>query len=485
MESWIIVLICMIAYLAFALTLGLLAGYKRKASISEYVVAERNISLVVMWFLMGGTIFSAFAFLGGPGWAYSKGAASFYILSYCALGMLPWYFFGPKVSRIGEKFSHVTEGDLLKGRYKSNLLPVLIALVATIAFIQYICLQLKGVAYTVNILTGGHIPFWAGALIAYGVVVIYVITSGVRGAAWSDVVQGGLMLIIAWVVGLYLVYHLYGGPTAMFQQIAATNPGHLIIGKEGSHMGIVAFSTATLVSIIGFMMWPHLFMKTYTTNIKTMKRTVMMYPLFAIFLVPVLFIGFSGMMQVSSGELAAADQILPTMVHMLKFSPLLIGIIGAGTLAASMSSADAITHGAASTFVEDVVRVINPKMSEKSVLWTLRIMVLVIGAISYYLAIFGSASLVALLLGGYGFIVQIAPPVYGAVYWKRATKGGAISGFVVGALLNSYFAYSGAASPAGINPGIVGLIGNIIVFVVVSLLTKPQDMEHVNKFVEA
>ena len=50
-------------------------------------------------FLWGGTIFSAFAFLGGPGWAFSKRAASFYILVYCTLGLMPWYVIGPKVSK--------------------------------------------------------------------------------------------------------------------------------------------------------------------------------------------------------------------------------------------------------------------------------------------------------------------------------------------------------------------------------------------------
>ena len=47
-------------------------------SLSEYAVGDRSFNLFIMWFLMGGTIFSAFA-LGGPGWAFSKGAASLYI----------------------------------------------------------------------------------------------------------------------------------------------------------------------------------------------------------------------------------------------------------------------------------------------------------------------------------------------------------------------------------------------------------------------
>ena len=73
-------------------------GRKRKIffSLSEYAVGDRSFNLFIMWFLMGGTIFFCLCFLGGPGWAFSKGAASFYILVYCTLGLMPWYVIGPK-----------------------------------------------------------------------------------------------------------------------------------------------------------------------------------------------------------------------------------------------------------------------------------------------------------------------------------------------------------------------------------------------------
>ena len=92
MEAWQIALLAMSIYLILAFALGLAAGRGRSLfSVSEYAVGDRGFSLFVMWFLMGGTIFSAFSFLGGPGWAFSKGAASLYILAYCTLGLLPWY----------------------------------------------------------------------------------------------------------------------------------------------------------------------------------------------------------------------------------------------------------------------------------------------------------------------------------------------------------------------------------------------------------
>src|SRR5690606_12854514 len=252
MSRWVLALAIMLVYLGIAFLFGMLAGRGRSAwSVSEFAVANRELGLLLMWFLMGGTVFSAFAFLGGPGWAYSRGAASFYILAYSALGMLPWYLIGPKAARLGRQRGYFT-------------------------------IQIKGMAYVFEVLTEGHIPFWAGALLAYGIVVAYVSTSGVRGAAWSDVFQGLLMLLVAWGMGLYLVFSLHGGPGPMFQAIDAARPGFLRLGGPGSSMSPMAYSTAILVSVLGFIMWPHLFMKSFTTSEQRIKQTVLAYPLFAI-----------------------------------------------------------------------------------------------------------------------------------------------------------------------------------------------------------
>ena len=82
--NWIATLVVVFVYLFFVLFLGSFAGRKRDSSVAEYIAASRSLGFFVMYFLMGGAIFSAFAYLGGPGWAYEKGAASFYILGYCA-----------------------------------------------------------------------------------------------------------------------------------------------------------------------------------------------------------------------------------------------------------------------------------------------------------------------------------------------------------------------------------------------------------------
>ncbi|HEY8531677.1 MAG TPA: hypothetical protein VIL08_05470, partial [Limnochorda sp.] len=227
-------------------------------------------------------------------------------------------------------------------------------------------------------------------------------------------------------------------------------------------------------------------MKSFSTSERRIKQTVLAYPLFAIFLLPVLFIGFAGVLNVPPEALDNPDQVLPYMLtNLLPASGWLFGLIGAGTLAAAMSSADAITHGAAVELTRDVVLPLAPNLSEREQVWIMRAAVVIIGAAAYWLAIFGAAGLVQLLLGAYGSIVQFAPLVYGALYWPRATGAGAVSGLVVGVLVNYYFQLVHPATPLDINPGILGLLANIVVFAAVSLATRPASVETAQEFVEA
>lgn len=475
MNNWMFALVAMLVYLVLAFVLGLLAGRKRSFwSVSEYAVADRGLGLIVIWFMMGGTVFSAFSFLGGPGMAFSQGAAAFFVPTYVALGILPWYLLGPKVGRIGARKNFFTMGDFLGDRYQSRALTVIVGVISVLAFIQYLTLQIKGMAFIFNILTDGVIPYWLGALLAYGIVVAYVATSGVRGAAWSDVFQGVLMLIVAWTVGFYLVYALQGSPTEMFTSINESQPGFLTIGNEGSAMSGMAYTTVILVSALGFLMWPHLFTKSYTTTEKRIKLTTLAFPLFGIFMVPVLFIGFSAIGVVSPDQLESADQILPHLItYELGANGWLYGLIGAGSLAAAMSSSDAITHGGSVSLGRDVLLPLKPDMSERTQVWIMRLGVIVIGAAAYCLSIFGAAGIIALLVGAYGSIAQFVPAVYGALIWRRATKSGAIAGLIVGITINYYYQIVTDTTPLDMNAGFIGLLCNIVVFVLVSLVTRP------------
>ncbi|MCP3028476.1 sodium:solute symporter [Halobacillus sp. A5] len=478
MAQWQIAMIMMIGYLLVALLIGVMAGRKQdKASLEEFTVAGGNLGLFVMWFLMGGAVFSAFSFLGAPGWAFSRGAPALYIITYTAFAILPWYIIGPKIGKIGRKHNIYTVSGFLQKRYTSKGLAMLIGIITLLASIQYLATQMKGMAYIFNIMTEGRIPFWLGALLSYGIVVVYVATGGLRAAAWSDVFQGILMIVISWTVGLTIVNQLHGSVSEMFMNLTDSNPGFLEIGAEGSTMSPMAYTTTILVSTIGFLMWPHLFSKSYATNARTIKKTVLVYPVFALFLIPLLFVGFSAVNVIDPSQVGSPDEILPFLITTaLNLPGWVYGLVGAGALAAAMSTADAITHSASLEFTDGFVRNVKKDLSSKTTLLIMRIGVFIIGALAYFITVFGGQGLIALLLGAYGSIVQFAPGVYAALYSKRVTAPAVITGLIIGTVVNYYFQLVAETRPLDIDAGILGLICNVLIVIIVSSFTQVKEM---------
>lgn len=489
METSTVILIIVGLYLLISLLTGVIPSLRITSSVDGYVAGDRSMSVFVLYFVLGATIFSSFAFLGGPGWAYSRGAAAFYLISYCLIGILPLYFFGPRVWRIGKKYGYVTQAELLAERFDSKFLSVMLAALSVIVFIPYLTLQMIGAGYVLNVISEGLIPFWAGAGITYIVVLIYVYMSGVMGVGWSNVFQGMFMMILAWSLGIYLPNALYGGIGEMFTAIMDAGHNALLqapgLAADGSPWNWWAFSSAVLVSAIGFSVWPHLFMRSFVANsTRSIRLSVMLYPTFCIFLVPILLIGFSAIVAFPGVE--PADSIMPFILMQLELPAVVVGLFCAGALAASMSSGDAMLHSAASIGVRDGINQLRKQpLSDKTERFLIQLSVLLIGLVSYLFAVVIDISIVDLLLYSYGGVAQIFPVVFAMFYWKRATKAGALSGLFGGIAVNSFFLIFIELRPVPMHEGVYGLIANIFLLVVISLLTKPDDPERVHKFTDS
>ncbi len=486
MERWTVITAVVFLYLATTLLIGLFAGRSASRSVAGYVAADRRFGVLAMYFITGASMFSAFAFLGGPGWAYSRGVAAMYILSYGVLGVAPWYFFGPKAGRLGRRFGYVTQAQLVVGRFPSRSLSLLFAVVSVAAFVPYIMLQMSGAGIVFSAVTDGHVPFWLGAALAYLVVLVYVLVGGVSAVGWTNIFQGVFMLVVAWTLGLYIPGELYGGVGAMFERIAEARPELLLmpgLDGAGEPWSWGAYSSAILASALGFLMWPHLFMKSYTARDEdTLRRTVVIFPTFQLFLVPVFIIGFAGVLFATAP--AAPDFILPHMILSTGLPAVVVGIFCAGALSASMSTGDAILHGAASVAVEDGIQPFV-RLSDARARLIMRILVVAVGGLAYYLAIVQEKTLVWLLLTAYGLVDQLAPPVYAALYWRRATTPGVVAGFVAGIATTVCFLVRPEWRPFEVHEGILGVVVNTLVLVTASLLTRPQPAEHAAAFVDA
>ncbi len=113
----------------------------------------------------------------------------------------------------------------------------------------------------------------------------------------------------------------------------------------------------------------------------------------------------------------------------------------------------------------------------------MRVLVVAMGCVAYSFALDEDQSLVLLLLTSYGIIVQFAPSIVAALYWRRATTPGVLAGLVAGSATTLFFFFYGHLRPLDMHEGILGLLVHLPILVIVSLLTTPQDTDHVSSFI--
>jgi SSS family solute:Na+ symporter len=485
MGNWVIVSAITFLYLIFVLILGVRARSERTSSSLEGYLAEgRTLGFVILFFIMGAEIFSAFAFLGAPGWSYSKGAPAFYILGYFALSLLPWWVLGPKAARLGFRYGYLTQAELVADRFQSHLLSGIMALVSVVVTLAYLIIQIIGAGFLFEASTAGQVPFWLGALLAFLVVAIYVFVGGLRGIGFTNVFQGLLMVAAAWIIGFAIPERFYGGIGPMFLEIAEKAPEYLTIPGHADSMSWAAFSSAVVVSLFGLPMWPHLFNRSYGARSEDeIKRAIILYPIYGLLLIPILIVGFAGILLVPS--LDQPDRILLTLVEKAQFSPWFVGLLLSGALAAAMSTGANLAHTTASIMVRDFyVRLAKPKMDERKLVLLTKGSVVATCVVAYLFALDPPASIIQLILLAFGALVQFFPLILAVFFWKRATKAGALAGLAGGTAVVIYYTF---VSPPllDIHAGVWGLLVNVTLLLTVSLLTKPMARAHVDRFVEA
>lgn len=481
-------------YLALALTLGVVAGRRGHGGVADFVAGERAFGPIVMYFVMGATIFSAYALLGTPQRVASKGTDVFYIFSYGAVGFVPLFFIGGRVRRIGAVEGFVTQAELVGARFDSRLVTGLMGGATMLAFMPYMVIQLKAAGIVMETVTGW--PPALGAAVVYAVVMTYVIVGGVRGVGWTNVLQGIGMLVVVWSLGLGVPYALYGGITPLFDHVLARAPEYLTLPGPGEGTSAYQYSSEILVSVLGFSMWPHLFMKCFTARSgRLVQLSVVLYPTFLLFLVPLVFLGYVAVLEGGPADdsvLLWVTRLPDVQAAFGSVGPLASALVSFAVLAASMSTGDALLHAGSSIAVRDVlVGGLGRALSDRAQTAVMRVSVLGLGLGALVaLSLVGDSSVVDLLLLAFAIPIQFLPLVLLGLYWRRANRVGAVWGLTLGlGVVVLLFAAQQAApslyeaiNPAGLQIGVIGVAVNTAAMVILSLVTAPMSEGHLRRF---
>lgn len=487
-------------YLIIALVVGVAAGRKGRGGTDDFVAGERAFGPLVMYFVVGATIFSAYALLGTPQRIVAKGSDAFYVLAYGAVGLVPLFFYGARVRRIGARERFVTQAEMFAARFESPTVSVLMGSATVLAFVPYLVIQLRGAGVVMHAVTGW--PEGVGAAIVYAVVLMYVLAGGVRGVGWTNVLQGAVMLVVIWVIGLWLPTVLFGSVGAMFDRVVADHPEYLTLPGPGAQTSSARYSSEVLVSILGFAMWPHMFMKCFTArSARLVQLSVVFYPTFLFFIVPLLLLGYVAV--VAGGP--TDDSVLmwlTTLVEGHPAHPWLFAFLAFAVLAASMSTGDALLHAGGAIAIRDVllpleqrplgralihglrrVRLADPdgaslRADDRGQTQAMRVVVVLLALLSLaVLGIAGGTSVVDLLLLAYAMPLQFLPVVMGGLYWRRANGVGAVAGLLTGlgtcvllfVLQKTAPGIAAAINPLQLEIGVIALVVNTLAMVIFSL----------------
>lgn len=474
-------LVIIFAVLLLALLLGLLARRGRDMSLEQWSVGGRGFGTVFVFLLLAGEIYTTFTFLGGSGWAYSKGGPAFYILCYGALAYTLSYWLLPVIWRYGKEHALVSQSDFFSAKYHSPYLGMLVALVGVVAMVPYLVLQLKGLGIIVAVASYGSISSTAAIWIGTIAVTAYVMVSGIHGSAWTAVLKDIMILVVAVFLGIYLPIHYYGSIGAMFRAVDEAKPGFLTLPASG--LSVSWFISTVLLTAFGFYMWPQFFGATFSAqNEGVFRRNAIVLPLYQLILLFIFFVGFAAILQVPGLQGAAGDLSL-LRLSANTFDPWLVGVIGAAGTLTALVPGSMLLMSASTLLANNVYRVFVPRASEDQVSALARYSVPALALVALLFTFRGGQTIVSLLLMGYALVTQLFPSLLASLPRRPlVTKEAAAAGIIAGVATVAYITISGSTVgtliPAlpqwakDLNVGIVALVVNVVVLAGVTALAR-------------
>lgn len=459
---------------AFAIAwLGYL-GYKKTKSADDYLLGGRNIGPIIMSLSYGATFISTSAIVGFGGVAAAFGMGIQWL---CVLNMLmgvivAFIIFGRRTRRLGAKYQARTFPHFLGMHYQSKGIQLFVAAVIFIGMPLYAAVVMKGGAVFVEQMF--QMDFHLALLIFTIVVAIYVISGGIKGVLYTDVLQAAIMFAFMLFM-LYWFYHIMGfGFTEGNRQLTDIAPlvpeRYKALGHQGWTSMPVTGSpqwytlvTSLIMGVgLGCLAQPQLavrFMMVGST--KQLNRGVMIGCIFIFIIVGAIyhlgalsnlyFLKTDGV--VASEMVKDIDKIIPLFIN--KAMPSWFGAFFLlCMLSASMSTLSAQFHTMGAAFGSDVIPQLRKNQQGHSTV-LIRIGVLISILLSYIICYTLSDSIIArgtaLFMGVCA--ATFLPAYFCSLYWKGVTRQGALASLYVGAFTSLFamlFLHKAEAAPVGL-----------------------------------
>ncbi|GIV65075.1 MAG: hypothetical protein KatS3mg046_335 [Bellilinea sp.] len=344
--------IVLLSYLILLVALSILARRKITQTPEGYFLANRSLGVLVLFFSLVATNFSAFFFLGFAGAAWKTGFGQYGIMGVgTALVPLAFYLIGRPVWKLGKQKGYLTAPELIGGEFNSRFLRWLVMIVMVVFTLPYLLTQAVGAGILLSSLLNMDLLRVGGAvtILVIGATVVF---GGMKASAWTDVLQG-FMMIVAMVLAVMFVSIGLGGWQSAGEAAFLSSPQHFARPGPNQFFQVTTWISYLLLWTFVNPLFPQVFSRFYTAKtLDSLKKVTWLYPLLVsfLFLAPVT-IGVWA--RGTSLSVTNPDMILPAMV--LSYAPEWVYIfVMVGAMAALMSTADSQLLALATMFSHDL-----------------------------------------------------------------------------------------------------------------------------------
>ena len=445
--------IVFVGLFGFVTWLGFAAARWRKADLDllhEWGLGGRRFGTVVTWFLLGGDLYTAYAFIAVPALMFGAGAMGFFVVPYAIIIYPILYLVFPRLWTISRARGHVTAADYVRERFGNRPLALAVAVTGIVATMPYIALQLVGMEVVIGALGistegfTGHLPL----IIAFVVLASFTYTSGLRAPALIAIVKDAL-IFIAVIAAVIVIPAKLGGYGAIFASIP---PEKLLLPAppENSLGSYSAFVTLALGSALALFLYPHAMTGVLSASSGNVIRRNA--GLLSAYSVLVAFIALLGYMAIASGVDKNPTYAAGFAKYGLNFAvPALFldsfpswfaGLAFAAIAIGALVPAAIMSIACANLFTRNLYKEFwRPDCTEAEETRVAKLVSLIvkIGAVAFILAIPQTYAIQLQLLGGI-WIIQLLPAVLLGLYTRSFSGHALLAGWAAGTAAGTYMA---------------------------------------------
>lgn len=422
----------------------------------DFFLAGRSLGPAIFLLSLFGTNMTAFAILGSSGHAFANGVVTFGLMASSSALIIPLslLFIGTRVWALGKRYGFITPVQLFRDRWECGHVGTVITLLQSALLLPYIIISVMGGGTTLEVVSGGLVPYWLGGAVVAAVVMSYVFFGGMRGTAWVNTFQTSLFLVFG-LITMAVIANGMGGFTEAVNRLASkAATAHLLTREKFSPLYFFSYTFIPLSSIA----FPHITIFCLTARkMAQFKKTVIFYPLCMLLIwFPCVFLGVVANQATDVPEIAAklearqtlaaqgatlsaaekqalrarasGDDILPTLLG--HYAPVwLAGLLGAGIMAAVMAS-DSQILALSTMAAEDLFAFYGGtrRFGEHVQVVTGRVFVVALTVLAYAIALKAPQSIfeigVQYAFTGYS---ALFPLLVAALFWRGSTKWGALA----------------------------------------------------------